>query len=915
MAVQRLQTTNLASTVLASGITNVVTSLTVSSTTGSLFPALTYAGDFFMGALINTSGQVEIVKVTARSTDTLTIVRGQEGTTARAYSANDRFELRLTAAGLQALCGGAWQRDTNTPTYVGSTSFTLPGDQTAVYTANRALYLRQTSSTNCYVVSAVFSTSTTVTVSGGTVDSGIVAVEYGLDPSSAPMYGGYPTQSGKVGQVLQTNGSTPSWTLAPSGNGIASVASASTVDLGAQASANMTISGTTTITSFGTTAVAGQVFTLKFSGACPITYNGTSMILPTGASLTTAAGDIAQFQCISSGNFQCIDYQTASGLPLASSVVNTQSFKQGIINGALQVWQRGISFTGIAGGTTKTIFLTGSGTYTIPGDWNNANNLVACIGGGGGGGGSPGTCSGSGGGGGAYASRTNMTISGGISYTIGAAGTAGSGGVGGGGGDTYFNSGSMPAPGTSTAVGAKGGSGGAYNSSVAAGGSGGAAASCCGAVTNSGGAGGSASTTNGSGGGSGGGGGGAAGPQGNGGAGGNANSGGTGVGGGGGGGSGGGGSGTVGGAGQAGQTSFGGTGGNNAAGFGGGASNTAGTVGGGGGGGYGAGGAVGGPGADWTATVGGTAGPGGGGGGAGQTPAACVGSGGLYGGGGGAGSSQGSGWPGAAGAQGLIVVQYTTNYGATYTADGWFAHALGGAATVSRVAGSNGFKYGLKMLRPNGNSATGVHQIGHVLASIDCSRFQGQSVELSFWAQAGANFSAASSQMFVKLLTGTGTDEGALGMEGGSWTGYAATLSQNQAVTTSVVQYGFTCTIPSGATEIGVIIGWTPVGTAGADDSLTIEGIAIKPASAGLGGVYDFPSYDADLEACRNRCIVAAAYVPATTAQNLRGIRMRAVPSISGGGSGFTSTGTTADVLVGYQTTGAVQTLTISADL
>jgi hypothetical protein len=38
------------------------------------------------------------VKCTARSTDTLTVVRAQDSTTARAYATNDRFELRPTAA-------------------------------------------------------------------------------------------------------------------------------------------------------------------------------------------------------------------------------------------------------------------------------------------------------------------------------------------------------------------------------------------------------------------------------------------------------------------------------------------------------------------------------------------------------------------------------------------------------------------------------------------------------------------------------------------------------------------------------------------------------------------------------------------------------------------------------------------------
>lgn len=82
---------------LNTGISNVATTLVLNSGEGSRFPTLS-AGDYFYATLIDTSNNLEIVKVTARATDTMTIVRAQDGTTARAYSANDRFELRPTAA-------------------------------------------------------------------------------------------------------------------------------------------------------------------------------------------------------------------------------------------------------------------------------------------------------------------------------------------------------------------------------------------------------------------------------------------------------------------------------------------------------------------------------------------------------------------------------------------------------------------------------------------------------------------------------------------------------------------------------------------------------------------------------------------------------------------------------------------------
>lgn len=81
---------------LAAGIASGATSITLTTGHGARFPSLG-AGDYFYATLIDTSNNLEIVKCTARSTDVLTVVRAQESTTARAYSAGDRIEIRLTA--------------------------------------------------------------------------------------------------------------------------------------------------------------------------------------------------------------------------------------------------------------------------------------------------------------------------------------------------------------------------------------------------------------------------------------------------------------------------------------------------------------------------------------------------------------------------------------------------------------------------------------------------------------------------------------------------------------------------------------------------------------------------------------------------------------------------------------------------
>ena len=107
--------TNNAYSTLASGITDVATTLTVTASEGARFPSPTGA-DYFYATLIDTSNNLEIVKCTARSTDTFTVVRGQESTTAQAYSAGDRIELRFTAAGVSENVTAAATSATNAAT-------------------------------------------------------------------------------------------------------------------------------------------------------------------------------------------------------------------------------------------------------------------------------------------------------------------------------------------------------------------------------------------------------------------------------------------------------------------------------------------------------------------------------------------------------------------------------------------------------------------------------------------------------------------------------------------------------------------------------------------------------------------------------------------------------------------------------
>jgi len=90
---------------LLSGISAGALSLSLRSGQGALFPN-PGSGDYFRASLERADlTATEIVICTARVGDVLTIVRGQEGSTAVTFSALDRVRLRLTAGMLEEISG------------------------------------------------------------------------------------------------------------------------------------------------------------------------------------------------------------------------------------------------------------------------------------------------------------------------------------------------------------------------------------------------------------------------------------------------------------------------------------------------------------------------------------------------------------------------------------------------------------------------------------------------------------------------------------------------------------------------------------------------------------------------------------------------------------------------------------------
>lgn len=126
--------------------------------------------------------------------------------------------------------------------------------------------------------------------------------------------------------------------------GAATIASASSTDLGSVLASSITVSGTTTITSFGSSAPTGAVKYVEFSGALILTHDGTSLIIPGAANITTAAGDMLTTRHEGSGNWRVLHFTRGAGRPVNTGVSDTFAV--------------GYKFTAFSAGTKST------GTFT-----------------------------------------------------------------------------------------------------------------------------------------------------------------------------------------------------------------------------------------------------------------------------------------------------------------------------------------------------------------------------------------------------------------------------------------------------------------------------------------------------------------------------------------------------------------------
>lgn len=214
-----------------------------------------------------------------------------------------------------------WIASTVSPTFVSGTSFTLPGDQTLLFTNGRRVKTTNTGGT-------VYSTITSVGFLGGvttvrvandalTLDSGISAVFYGLiDPTASSVDFYHVTRMAPT-VTTGANGTTDIWGIAGTG---------------------LNIAGTNAIFSFSTAAYSGATRIVGVLSGFPLNTSST-LGIQGNQNITTQPGDRFTVEASTQTFAMIVHYTAGNQSPLVFSNVSTtlQSSSQvlaGPINGS-----------------------------------------------------------------------------------------------------------------------------------------------------------------------------------------------------------------------------------------------------------------------------------------------------------------------------------------------------------------------------------------------------------------------------------------------------------------------------------------------------------------------------------------------------------------------------------------------------
>lgn len=197
----------------------------------------------------------------------------------------------------------------------------------------------------------------------------------------------------------------------------------------------------------------------------------------------------------------------------------------------------------------------------------------------------------------------------------------------------------------------------------------------------------------------------------------------------------------------------------------------------------------------------------------------------------------------------------------TMTADRWGVYSSGNTVTITKQTGTSDtipasrLFASMRVNRPSGTDVTPIC-VMQVLDKAAAAPLLNNNAVFSFWALAGAGFSAASSNITANVAYYTAADSATPGTNTDAWTkatitGYVnpinsangvAATSGLMPISTTWTRYWVSAPIPTVNTAgtavvgLGVSICYTPVGTGGATDWLEIEGLQLEGQPSATSG-------------------------------------------------------------------------------
>ena len=190
--------------------------------------------------------------------------------------------------------------------------------------------------------------------------------------------------------------------------------------------------------------------------------------------------------------------------------------------------------------------------------------------------------------------------------------------------------------------------------------------------------------------------------------------------------------------------------------------------------------------------------------------------------------------------------------GGGYLLDRWAGYRAVAGSTCSRQVTNDTtnlpfIQYCARVQRDSANTSTSNISIGQSIETSNTIPYVGRIVTVSFYARAGANFSAASSTLGIRLLSSTSIDTSII-LNGGT-----SVITSTATLTTTWQRFTFTsaAAVGTNANTLGVLFDYTPVGTAGAADFFEVTGVQLEIGSVATTFARNGGTIQGELAACQ----------------------------------------------------------------